>query len=560
MPKSKYRPRVYNLAECNIQELFDILQSRCSTNKDVNIDKLIREIKRKSIRHPQGSEGWKELRMLSIGGSNRSSLETKDKRNPYSGPLDVILTKAGCNPFVGNIATMFGNVMEWVAEELTEKIFNTKIEEVHMVIDGNLSYSPDAIIAVAIYPITSGKYGRILIVGEFKSPFSRIPGKKVPTSYISQMKAGVKIFPTDISFFMDNCIRICPSTAMDMSLTISDKIHRSTRNQQKLMEEGNPPLAWGCIVVTSKNKFILEKQSKLEIQLFGKKKNSSLPGICDYGGELNQVLLEELFILNQKKKVTMKHVPLVINWNEMYKKYPSLKYFGKVNSKGKLSNQVGRNTHSLNKAFIEYKISMGIEKIVKTELLKGNKLRGIICYKLLKSTMIFDLQDKKSAETYLKHSTAMAPEVLAASRYAALDKSINIDNSEELNKVYLCDLIDSKQSEFPLLMKEIQKHRTNDFSTTNITVFGGKTIIVEDVNNADDDELNEMFSCLSTTAATTTTTTATTTTTDTATAPATPSYTVKKRWKAYSSSKKAKTSSYTTNDEEVDEIMSLLTK
>ena len=86
----------------------------------------IKELKKLGENMPkQGTEEWKKKRMYTIGGSEVSILLGI---NPWKNEIDLVKDKTNLSePFHGNIATLWGNILENVTCRMMEIIFNTKI-------------------------------------------------------------------------------------------------------------------------------------------------------------------------------------------------------------------------------------------------------------------------------------------------------------------------------------------------------------------------------------------------------------------------------------------------
>ena len=93
----------------------------------------IMELKKLGEKMPkQGTKEWKKKRVYTIGGSEVSALLGV---NPWKKEIDLVKDKTNLSiPFRGRLATRWGNILENVTCRIMEILFNTKIEEINMLL------------------------------------------------------------------------------------------------------------------------------------------------------------------------------------------------------------------------------------------------------------------------------------------------------------------------------------------------------------------------------------------------------------------------------------------
>jgi len=187
--------------------------------KHQNIKKII-EIT--SNNPEQGTIEWINERQ--IGGSDTAAVLGKGYkgRNFYNIVEDKII---GSN-FNGNIATRFGRIMENVSKLIIKTIYNATIYDLKSLPNKYkyTSYNPDGIAFIEI------NEQMLMILLEFKSPFSRIPSGIIPKEYIPQIKAGMCAIPSvNGTLFVNTMIRVCNINDFDYNNKCSS-FHKDYNN------------------------------------------------------------------------------------------------------------------------------------------------------------------------------------------------------------------------------------------------------------------------------------------------------------------------------------------
>lgn len=162
---------------------------------------------------PQRSEEWHTRRKTCIGGSEIHKFITA--KSTFS----IIQGKLGLgSKFHGNLFTLHGTFFEDVAAcYIKLKCIGDSGKYIPTTYDcGNLPgihkfqrYSPDGFMITNTSVIGEGDEP-VLVLLEYKSPFSRIPGFTVQPQYVSQIQAGLASIPQcDHALFVDCSFRIC---------------------------------------------------------------------------------------------------------------------------------------------------------------------------------------------------------------------------------------------------------------------------------------------------------------------------------------------------------------
>ena len=208
----------------------------------------------------QGSIEWLNGRKLSFGGSEVASLigegyeKTKKAtaKNTEYQLKKLISGKVGLNEFKGNLYTRWGNLFEHSTERFTELMFKTKLK-----FTGSLpgrfvgqNYSPDGLGVVKMMIDGLEKY--VIVLFEFKSPFSKIPIGTIPRHYIPQVKTGmISIDIADIAIFINNTYRKCSVCQFDLTPSYNTGFHKLARartpTELKVLSEVKTPIAMGFI-------------------------------------------------------------------------------------------------------------------------------------------------------------------------------------------------------------------------------------------------------------------------------------------------------------------------
>lgn len=172
-------------------------------NKLDIINKFIEKNKHLAV---QGSKQWLEERTFTIGGSEMAVI-TGD--NPYKSVKQLISQKVNLEKFIGNVATRWGNFMEPITELIVKILFtlDNLIYTTGAIPHYNMpchKYSPDGICIMEYLQKI------IIVLLEFKAPFTRHPDDKIPKYYIPQLMSGMDtINISEAGLFVNNMYRFC---------------------------------------------------------------------------------------------------------------------------------------------------------------------------------------------------------------------------------------------------------------------------------------------------------------------------------------------------------------
>lgn len=201
----------------------------------------------------QRTPAWYELVNNTFGGSEQAVISGKSK---YGSIAEIVAQKAGLvKPMMGAIATRMGTIMEKSVSRIMKKLFSMKINEFGSItgIVPHLRCSPDGI---GVARIKIGCKRRwLLILLEYKCPFTRIPDGTIPPDYIHQLKTGLCSVPEiDIALFVDSMIRLCKRADYDHTPNYNKQIHF---RDSIVIDE--PPIGMGTII------FYMNKQQRAKL-------------------------------------------------------------------------------------------------------------------------------------------------------------------------------------------------------------------------------------------------------------------------------------------------------
>jgi hypothetical protein len=202
---------------------------------------------------PQGSPEWLADRVYNIGGSEMSTITGE---NSFSSIEKLVAQKIGFSHFDGNIATRWGNLFEFVTQQITEIVFDIDdgIHETGSLPGAvpNQKYSPDglAVIKMKCADVINGleletdEY--CIVLFEFKSPFYSIPSGVIPKHYLPQVKTGLCSIPiTDFSIFISNMFRKCSFDKLGTSTDYDEDFHNRDAKRNFIPTDS---LAFGMVI------------------------------------------------------------------------------------------------------------------------------------------------------------------------------------------------------------------------------------------------------------------------------------------------------------------------
>src|SRR5271166_1907671 len=162
----------------------------------------------------QHSRKWKKR--ITFGGSVIATIQGK---NPYSNIYKMLSEKIGLSAFEQSIAPQWGNLFEDVIKRYVEFDKKCTILGEDLYIEGpgdGTSYSPDGLTVLNVV----FDYGfddeiktineHLIVLMEYKCPYSRIPSGNPPEYYIPQVKMGLDLLKLPrIGLFVEGVFRRC---------------------------------------------------------------------------------------------------------------------------------------------------------------------------------------------------------------------------------------------------------------------------------------------------------------------------------------------------------------
>jgi hypothetical protein len=200
----------------------------------------------------QGSKKWLEERSYTIGGSEISVIMGC---NSFSKIPDLVASKVGLDAFSGSTPTRWGNLFENVSEMVCKIMFvsnpmtNNKIYSTGSIPNKtieNHKYSPDGLCVIKFENIKNKIEDKITLL-EFKSPFSTVPGPKIPKQYLPQVKAGLcTIDIAETALFVNNMFRKCSLKDLNFSMKYDDVYHKD----ELKLKDINDPIAYSIMLIS----------------------------------------------------------------------------------------------------------------------------------------------------------------------------------------------------------------------------------------------------------------------------------------------------------------------
>lgn len=181
----------------------------------------------------QGSQEWLRSRTETIGGSEISTILGL---NPYQSIKQLIKQKIGLTSFKKAPPLWFGNIFEYILQQYTEILFDTKIYETGSIPyekSNLIKYSPDGLSVIkndklkfllskydiinkindfSIFDNTKIENNKeLLVLFEFKNPYMRVLKKnEIPVYYINQPRLGMEVIDMcEVSIFIEAIFRFC---------------------------------------------------------------------------------------------------------------------------------------------------------------------------------------------------------------------------------------------------------------------------------------------------------------------------------------------------------------
>lgn len=213
---------------------------------NINLNAFIEENKNLPS---QGTKEWLDNKKYKIGGSE---IATILNLNPYQSTKDLIGFHSNTKIFNNNIAIYWGRLFESVLQNKINSLLNCKINEFGSIPHkkhGNVAYSPDGVAVVhksklnKLIDVEDLNRFSLIVLFEFKCPYSRIPTGLIPDYYLPQPKLGLDIIKIcDIAIFTEAIFRLCNIDDLDYN----DKYNKSLHSKCSFTDT---PLQLGYIIV-----------------------------------------------------------------------------------------------------------------------------------------------------------------------------------------------------------------------------------------------------------------------------------------------------------------------
>lgn len=349
----------------------------------------------------QGSQEWLRSRTETIGGSEISTIL---ELNPYQSIKQLIKQKIGLTTFKKAAPLWFGNIFEYILQQYTEILFDTKIYETGSIPyekSNLIKYSPDGLSVIkndklkfllskydiinkinnfSIFDNTKIENNKeLLVLFEFKNPYMRVLKKnEIPVYYINQPRLGMEVINMcEVSIFIEAIFRFC---SIDDIINLNNKY--STYHFDKIRYK-NMPIAYSSFSIyyekNNQNISLITLLNNLNHYLYNYSKNfEDLSAITDKN--LINSIMEN--IIDYKDLKIIYHDICI---NENIYNSQNLYRFHKYNNINKfLQNISDAKDKILSDPNLEYlgifsfkMFDINIQPIYKTKLLDENLLNKI---------------------------------------------------------------------------------------------------------------------------------------------------------------------------------------
>lgn len=216
----------------------------------------------------QGSQEWLRSRSETIGGSEISTILGL---NPYQSIKQLIKQKIGLTTFKKAPPLWFGNIFEYILQQYTEILFDTKIYETGSIPydkSNLIKYSPDGLSVIknnrlkfllskydiinkinnlSIFDNSKIENNKeLLVLFEFKNPYMRVLKKnEIPVYYINQPRLGMEVINMcEVSIFIEAIFRFC---SIDDIINLNNKYN--TKYHFDKIRYNNLPIAYSSFSI-----------------------------------------------------------------------------------------------------------------------------------------------------------------------------------------------------------------------------------------------------------------------------------------------------------------------
>lgn len=351
----------------------------------------------------QGSQEWLKSRTYTIGGSE---ISTVLGLNPYQNVKQLIKQKTGLTQFKKAPPLWFGNLFEYILQQYTEIVFDTKIYETGSIPydkSNLIKYSPDGLSVISKDNLKfllsdediNNKINNVsnfnnlddnfnkdlLVLFEFKNPYMRVLKKnEIPIYYVNQPILGMQVIDIcEVSIFIEAIFRYCSTNDI---INLNNKYN--TRYHFDKIRYTNQPYAFGAFSVyyekNNHNTNLTNLLNDLNHYLYNNSTNFKDLSEITEKSLINKIMEN---IIDYKDLKIIYH-DICIN-NSTNISNDELYYFQKHNNITKYLSDIA-NTENLIKqnenyeyiGYFSYKMfDLNIQPIFKTNILNENLLNKI---------------------------------------------------------------------------------------------------------------------------------------------------------------------------------------
>jgi hypothetical protein len=311
----------------------------------------------------QGSKEWLNSRSETIGGSEISTILNINK---YQTIKQLIEQKTNISSFKKAAPLWFGNIFEYILQQYTEILYDTKIYETGSIPYKKsklIKYSPDGLAIIKkenlenifseeeftnkIFNKSKFKNDEIdkkeiLILFEFKNPFMRvIKLNEIPIYYINQPKLGMEVIDIcEASIFIESVFRFCSYNdiiSQKNNSNITNKYNRFYHYDKQPYTKD--PLCFGSFSLYYNKDNSSKHLSDIITSLVHYKNNNNNIHHYDLSAIKDKSIINKIMenMIDYKDLKVIYH-DLCINTNMNYKS--DIHYFNKYNNQNKFKCQI----------------------------------------------------------------------------------------------------------------------------------------------------------------------------------------------------------------------------
>jgi hypothetical protein len=329
----------------------------------------------------QGSAEWLKSRFETIGGSE---ISTVLKINKYQNIKQLIEQKVGVSSFKKSAPLWFGNIFEYILQQYTEIIFDTKIYETGSIPytkSKYIKYSPDGIAIInknnlnfsnifnkndldKIYKDSIFHNNKVnndidkkelIVLFEFKNPFMRVIKKnEIPIHYINQPRLGLEVINIcEVSIFIESVFRFCSyNDIVSNNININNKYNRFYHFDK--IKFNDEPISYGAFSIyydkSNNNTHLLDILNNL-VEYF----NTNNIHEFDLSNIKNKYIINKIMEnIIDYKDLKIIYNDIIINTN-IYNLDNDIYFYQKYNNIKKFQNDIKQSKETiLNNSNLEY--------------------------------------------------------------------------------------------------------------------------------------------------------------------------------------------------------------